>query len=363
MLVLTTLLATLGVAHADPVFWQASRWVGAHDRIVTDRWSVGFDGLTLHTVPGGEIGDLGMVVFDLRGPGASGTPQADDADTAFVRTETAGMAKLHWDSGCVFISPDSAGTTDIDGDQEQDILQGVLDHWEASTDSCGYLTFERDAPAPMEVRLDHKNTVKYRENKWCIPAMNGAPEECHAASSAGLTTVFYVNTPGQPGDGAIRDADIEINAVNFAVGVCSAPGVCVTNGQGPVSDLANTLTHEVGHLIGLDHSCWSGDGIQPTDGTGAPAPRCDPSNSQTIVDATMYPSQGDGEIKKATLEQDDIDGFCQAYPKADDPGTCERSSTGSGGCSVGGAEAGGDGLVLALVGLALAFGQRRRLRG
>ena len=45
----------------------------------------------------------------------------------------------------------------------------------------------------------------------------GAPgrKHPHDPSAIGLTTVFFVDTPGKPGDGTILDADIELNGVNF----------------------------------------------------------------------------------------------------------------------------------------------------
>lgn len=271
---------------------------------------------------------------------------------------------LHWDSSCVYITPDSAGSTEISGDREFTILQAVLGEWQSKTAACGALTFMMDTPESLETRLDYKNTVKYRESRWCRPAMDGDAELCHDAQVAGLTTVFYVNTPGKSGDGTIRDADIELNGVTFALGICTAPGICQASTPGTVSDLANTLTHEMGHVIGLDHSCWSGQPPHPTDGTGAPAPLCGPANPPEIVNATMYPTQSDGEIKKATIEQDDIDAFCQAYPTTQEPATCERAGhEGSSSCAVvPGSRPSRAAWLLVGLGLVLAVGRRRRWR-
>lgn len=304
---------------------ERSAWNPSRTRIHTDLVILRDDGrLETRRVPGGEVDGLAMIQFHV---GPAGTV------VGWVPARSARSdAPLRWEASCVYITPDAPGTTDIPGDGELTILQEVLDHWEQATASCGYLTFRMDEPAAKEVGYDGVNVIKYRHDTWGRPASGDDPAETYDPQAAALTTLFY-----EPESGIIRDADIEMNAVNFAVGVCSAAGVCETEGQGSVSDLANTMTHEVGHLVGLDHTCWDMAGAAPVDGDGNVVPDCFPVGSLTpeIVDATMYNYQDPGEVKKATLEADDIDGFCAGYPKAEDPGFCERALDGDDGwCAV-----------------------------
>jgi hypothetical protein len=363
-------------ASAETVLARHSAWNASRTRIYTDLLIQADDGSwKMKRVPGGEVGDVGMVVFELRPPGAPPS-DAEKYGVEFVRSRSGETgALLRWEKSCVFLTPDAAGSSDIAGDGELAIIQAVADHWMGATQSCSYLNFIIDTPAPAETIFDKQNVIKFREDRWGRPASGNDPEECYSAQAAALTTVFYVNAAGSPNDGLIRDADVEINAVDYAVAACSAPGVCETSGQGSVSDLANTLTHELGHLVGLDHTCWDQPGVPPTDDQGLPVPSCGVGVlPPEITDATMYNYQDPGEVKKATVEQDDVDGWCAVYPAANDPGTCirEGETVDDGGmCAVAAGRAPGAGgaagwwLVAGVVSLAAASSRRgsRRTRG
>jgi hypothetical protein len=88
--------------------------------------------------------------------------------------------------------------------------------------------------------------------------------------------------------GQIKDADIELNDQHFEFfvdGKVCAPAV----GR---MDLRNTLTHEVGHVLGLDH----------------------PPIGPAYEDATMYASAPPCETIKRSLADDDMAGLCAIYP-------------------------------------------------
>lgn len=172
-----------------------------------------------------------------------------------------------------------------------------------------------------------------------------------------ITTVIY-----NPKNGAIQDADTEVadwsgggagtafgstrpEGWYFTCGNDSTLGsTCGSYGQASCGyeDLQNTLTHEIGHFIGLAHPCESsgcaGSGVSP--------------------EVTMYPTAPPREVQKRTLAADDVEGVCAIYTAAGPVQSITgRKSGGGGGCS-----AGGDGALgaLLLAGAALLPRLRRR---
>jgi hypothetical protein len=75
----------------------------------------------------------------------------------------------------------------------------------------------------------------------------------------------------------------------------------------------------MGHLIGLDHTCYnaSGGAVQPYDAAGLPVPACPASTD--VQATTMYPSAMPGDTQKRTLAPDDQAGLCAIYPVDDPP--------------------------------------------
>lgn len=286
-------------------------------------------------------------------------------DPGFVRTTNATGAPLFWDSSCVYVTYADDGTDHVAGDTEFAIMDQVFATWRDAIDECSYLTFELEGRADVEVGFDGVNVIKLRDDRWCRPASGEDPEECYDGSAAGLTTLYFIDDAESDKNGTIFDADIELNGVNFAL---SADGQ--TQGTAPCeADIANTLTHEVGHLIGLDHTCHIGGNPRPVDDEGNPVPDCFPEAllSAEVKDATMYTFQDCGETKKATPEQDDIDGVCAIYPLGGEVPDCQRPELEEGCCQLS-PERGGTpplaGLLLAglVFGLSLRVAARRRAR-
>lgn len=266
-------------------------------------------------------GVLGLAAGPAYANGGDGIASVTWGDSEFTPTTTSSGTPLRWEGGCVFIRPPTAGAADIPG-QLDGALATAVAAWNDATATCGYLQLRTEPADAGEVGFDYVNRIVVREDRWCAP---GPPERCHDSGATALTTLFFVDHPGDPRDGVILDADIEVNAVDYALAICDGqPGGCVTTGTGAVYDLANVLTHELGHVMGLDHTCWAGVGTGPLDGDGNPVPPCNPADAlpPEVKDATMYNFADPEEIKKRTPEADDITGACTVYPRASDPGTC-----------------------------------------
>jgi hypothetical protein len=335
--VVTLLLLGPAAADAAPkVLAQRSHWDPARRFIWSDVDVQHDDGrLQVYRVPGGSVDGIAMKqVMQLRP--ATKLPYVPQVTTMSKK-------RMRWRSGCVYITPDSRGSSDIPGDEEFRVIKKVLDNWDASTAGCGYLRFRRNATYVGELGYDGVNRVIFREDSWCPPGVEPGDRNCYPPEATAITTIFHVDNPSRSDDGQIIDADIELNSIHYAMAV-GCEGTCQSEGTGDLEDLENTLTHEVGHVIGLDHPCYTprfddnGNviGDPPIDGDGNEVPPCDPEGalSDEIREATMFASQSAGEIKKRSLEADDIAGFCDLYPLGDDPDRCDPVYVDEGGCEI-----------------------------
>jgi hypothetical protein len=205
---------------------------------------------------------------------------------------------------------------------------------------------------------------------WCHPNDAQSQDVCYSSAAAGITTVFYVDRPGDKADGDILDADVELNNVDFTFDFVGPDGPTKMARSGTaLADFENTLVHELGHLQGLDHTCKdAATPPQEVDDTGNPPPDCDKLSQLPLADevkiqnATMFNSAGPAETKKRTPEADDIAGICDAYPIANAPATCSPADLNSykqAGCALGGGP-GGAGAIAVLCLLAIALGAARR---
>ncbi len=335
------------------VIATASRWTSDGSRIVTEatvrtpdgdvtvsQLGGSVDGLAMRTFPGPAIMMPGMRVAVTAHPAldlAQRTHVVVDGvrvlaeAPGFVRTgPTASGKYLYWESGCVYVNVDAEGTKEIAGANEFPVIDSAIAAWNDGTRGCSYMNLVRDPKLEnLEVSRDNVNVIKFRDLSWCRPALGDDPARCYSPAAAGLTTAVFVDDSSSKRDGAIVDADVELNGVDFAI---SAGGETLGT-AGCKSDLANTLTHELGHLLGLEHPCRAAGDPPRTDGEGNTVPSCGGANDPEILEATMYNFQECGETKKATLSADDTAAICAIYPTGDDPGTCSRVTDEAGCCS------------------------------
>jgi hypothetical protein len=189
-------------------------------------------------------------------------------------------------------------------------FEAALISWRQVSATCSDFAFAWGANvenAPID-STDRKHTVRIITKPCMVQANDPCKQpnadvtcteayQCWLDSSA---TIALATTSYSTRSGVLADADIALNAVNFFFTTVNSPPCpggrpasnCVAN------DLQNTLTHELGHVLGLDHV-------------------------QTRADSTMLESAPLGETTKRTIDTGTAAGFCQIYPKDKPPLPCD----------------------------------------
>lgn len=261
---------------------------------------------------------------------------------AYVRSRSNACNPIYWPQQCVYVTLDKSGALG-NGNQDlsfDDVVTGTknaIDSWQSRLAAAGSYLQLKYYPADQnrETELDYIPVIKFRydtcsgscnSGQWCRPARGTAKVQCYDRSAAALTTVFFYDTPNDRArDGQIIDADIELNAVHnhfYNKGMNPKPADVQRSG----ADLWNTLTHELGHLVGLEHTCLASPGETTActvDQNGGRAPLCgqvlantaDPVN-KALSETTMFATADVDETKKRVPKADDLAGVTAAYPSA-----------------------------------------------
>lgn len=268
----------------------------------------------------------------------------------YVRSYTLqGCHPVYWAQTCVYITADSDGVPEMPLADIEHAIKESITSWKLRTAASSFIQLEYlPASGPREVGpLDGLQVVKFRTKTWCRPADSAmAKPLCYDSGAAAVTTVTYINKPmDATTDGRIVDADIELNAVNDYFYDAEKNPNPQTLGRIP-ADLWNTLTHELGHLQGLEHSCRRGtfDSMPSCtrDGNGQQVIQCSTVEQgmatnpvlEAVYDTTMYPTAEPRETKKRIPKADDLAGIINTYPSLNDPRQCKIPAAGmvSGGC-------------------------------
>jgi hypothetical protein len=242
---------------------------------------------------------------------------------------------LWWATSCVGFSLQRDASAHIPIKYVRQVATRSFTAWSDLECETGYATIAFSELEEAECKRTeyndggkNSNIILFQDNKWDYKS---------ADNTLAKTTVTFDAETGE-----IFDADIEINHAynNFTI-----------SDEIVDYDLESVLTHEVGHLIGLDHT---------------------PDYA-----ATMYAGYEPGSMEQRSLEADDILGACTAYPPERDA-VCDPRPRGGFGSACGdpvgeapteaacslAAVGGGEGdprcPLLALAGLGLLIAARRR---
>lgn len=268
----------------------------------------------------------------------------------YVRTLSSHGNPIFWAESCVFLVPPASAPSELTEAEMMAAIEAAASTWSEVATSYVRLVID---PAQEGLRAEYLydspnvNAVVFVAHGWP-----------HDPNAAGLTTLTYIASDRASEDGRIFDADVELNEEQFDFSTTGAPAL---------HDLQNVLTHELGHVLGLDHTC--DDGLitpTPVDENGATIPACYPIAAlpPKVTEATMFNFAYPGETSKRDLSADDIAGVTAIYPLAEDPHRCEpptMTPSKQCGCASGSTTLPGVPGVLAL-GLLLGWRRRRRRR-
>jgi hypothetical protein len=271
---------------------------------------------------------------------------------AYVRTRApSGTADLLWPDARITMTLRTAGAQIVAPADLRTAATRAAATWsDPGLGSSVRFSVDSSADAPAGTAADHVNTISFRTQGWDPPM--------YPAEGLALTTVWSQSAQ-------IIDADTEINAADPRFKWGLLPDDAALAAMALDVDLQNALTHELGHVLGLDHPCYLGDTPSPLphDNHGAAILSCDdPALPADVLDATMYPSSEPGSIAERSLSSDEIAALHDLYPAAAAPADPKVSLGDRGGCRYAPAEHGPPERGLALCAIALTLARRRRRR-
>jgi len=283
----------------------------------------------------------------------------------FVRKKTDGGVAEYWKNSCIPISIYTFGFTDMSRDQVASAIGAAAHTWSPTAVTCAdgvshpftelVMSMADDGAKPPYPAWDGNNTVIFYSATFPPPPYPATTLQKDSLIIA-LTSVFA------RADGHIVDADVQINNMDYQWTIRDPNNA---NDQADNRyDLQNAVTHELGHLQGLGHSCWYqfSDFEQPIDDTDAGVPVCDGPDSAAAAMTVMYALiETPAEISKRTLSADDIRAVCEIYPSTSDPNSCSTQTPNDAcGCNTGWMGPAGVAVGLLVIGLYFAGRRRRR---
>ncbi|MEM8711782.1 MAG: matrixin family metalloprotease, partial [Planctomycetota bacterium] len=176
---------------------------------------------------------------------------------------------LRWTSPeSISLVVNSAGSDDVPNGSHETAIESAVEAWNEVPGSRARLVIDRSASA--EQRID------WQSNDIHLVVFDETGSSGYFSGASGIVAITPVSFFT---DGRIIDADVVFNGKNFRF---------TTSGESGSFDIQDVAAHELGHLIGLDHS--------------------------GVCGATMYPYVDPTVILHRSLAIDDENGLRHVYP-------------------------------------------------
>ncbi len=273
----------------------------------------------------------------------------------YVRSRNSAGFCTYWKARQHSFQIDAQGTPDVTGTAAFDAIRQSFATWQAV--SCSDFAFPEESLSTDSANrlvgyftgagVTNHNLVLFR-TKACaqvVPAgdpclKQGGCGNAYDCWDFGSSTIATTTTTSNNQTGEIVDSDIELNNAGYTFTANDGLPCTSSTETGCVrTDVQNTVTHEAGHTIGLDHS---------------PDPN-----------ATMYATAPQGQVSKRVLGTDDVQGICEIYPTGGPTLTtgpnCAQAPADQGGCGCSHSQT-GPGAALGALLLLLQISRRSRSR-
>ena len=196
-----------------------------------------------------------------------------------VRLDATGQ-EMMWANGTIPYTVNVDGNHGLSAAAFETLIAAATRNWTNPINGAISFSQEGRSTAKQPSHTDNSNTIYFDEN-W--------------SQDPSLLALTYVWSNPQ---GEIIGFDLAVNATDHT---------WATDGRTDANDLLNTLSHEIGHALGIDHS-------------------------PDVTLATMYPSSPAGEVHKRDLHEDDVSAALYLYDRGANgqPKGCSTAAGSSG---------------------------------